>query len=173
MTTARDFPAELGGNKIDPQLYRRLNQLFEMVYRLQESVSQAPAVAQKAVTQQLQSIGLLGPLGQSLIGLSSSPDPQLQNLPTNNGTVTSINANGVNNVAVTGGPITSSGSLTITFSLTPAFTTVNVGAGGYLVSGTKVVGAQGAAVADATGVGDVVAQLNAWLARARAHGLIS
>jgi hypothetical protein len=43
----------------------------------------------------------------------------------------------------------------------------------YRVAGTKVIGAQGAAVADATGAGDVVAQLNALLARCRAHGLIA
>jgi hypothetical protein len=45
-----------------------------------------------------------------------------------------------------------------------------------LRGGTKVVGAQGAAVADATGAGDVVAQLNLLLARLRAatgHGLIA
>ena len=38
---------------------------------------------------------------------------------------------------------------------------------------TQVVGTQGAPVADATGAGDVVAQLNTLLARLRAHGLIS
>lgn len=43
----------------------------------------------------------------------------------------------------------------------------------YRVAGTQVVGARGAAVADATGAGDVVAQLNALLARIRAHGLIA
>lgn len=43
----------------------------------------------------------------------------------------------------------------------------------YKVDGTQVVGAQGAAVADATGVGDVVAQLNTLLARLRTHGLIA
>lgn len=41
------------------------------------------------------------------------------------------------------------------------------------VAGTKVLGAQGAAVADATGAGDVVAQLNTLLARLRTHGLIA
>lgn len=41
------------------------------------------------------------------------------------------------------------------------------------VNGTQVVAARGAAVADATGAGDVVAQLNAALARLRAHGLIA
>jgi hypothetical protein len=43
----------------------------------------------------------------------------------------------------------------------------------YLVNGAKVVGAQGAAVADATGAGDVVAQLNSLLAKLRTHGLIA
>lgn len=43
----------------------------------------------------------------------------------------------------------------------------------FQVGANQVVGAQGAAVADATGAGDVVAQLNALLARLRAHGLIA
>jgi hypothetical protein len=43
----------------------------------------------------------------------------------------------------------------------------------FKVAGTQVVGARGAAVADATGAGDVVAQLNALLARLRTHGLIA
>lgn len=44
---------------------------------------------------------------------------------------------------------------------------------GFQVEGVQVVGPQGAAVADATGVGDVVAQLNALLAELRTHGLIA
>lgn len=44
---------------------------------------------------------------------------------------------------------------------------------GLQVNGTKVIGAQGAAVTDATGAGDVVAQLNDLLARLRTHGLIA
>ena len=52
-------------------------------------------------------------------------------------------------------------------------TTNDITANAYYQAGTKVVGAQGAAVADATGAGDVVAQLNALLARLRAHGLIA
>ena len=40
-------------------------------------------------------------------------------------------------------------------------------------AGIKILGAQGAAVADATGAGDIVAQFNTFLARARAHGLIA
>ena len=48
--------------------------------------------------------------------------------------------------------------------------------GTYSVNGQRVVGARGSAVADATGAGDVVAQLNALLAELRAstgHGLIA
>ncbi|MDB4871958.1 MAG: hypothetical protein JWL97_2962 [Gemmatimonadales bacterium] len=41
------------------------------------------------------------------------------------------------------------------------------------VNGNAIIGDRGAAVADATGAGDVVAQLNALLARVRAHGLIA
>jgi parallel beta-helix repeat protein len=44
--------------------------------------------------------------------------------------------------------------------------------GVYKVADVQIIGAQGAAVADATGAGDVVAQLNALLARVRAHGII-
>lgn len=44
---------------------------------------------------------------------------------------------------------------------------------GVEVSGTKVVGAQGAAVADATDAASAITQLNALLARCRAHGLIA
>jgi hypothetical protein len=44
---------------------------------------------------------------------------------------------------------------------------------GYYTNGTKVVGAQGSAVADATDATDVITQLNALLARLRTHGLIA
>lgn len=44
---------------------------------------------------------------------------------------------------------------------------------GYRVGGTQVVGAQGAAVADATDAASAITQLNALLARCRAHGLIA
>jgi len=43
----------------------------------------------------------------------------------------------------------------------------------YRVDGVQVVGSQQAAVANATGAGDVVAQLNALLSRLRTHGLIA
>jgi len=43
----------------------------------------------------------------------------------------------------------------------------------YKVSGTQVVGAQGAAIADATDAASVILRLNDLLARCRAHGLIA
>lgn len=48
-----------------------------------------------------------------------------------------------------------------------------IAAGVYKVGTTQVVGAQGAAVADATDAATAITQLNALLARCRAHGLIS
>lgn len=50
---------------------------------------------------------------------------------------------------------------------------INILNGGLRVVGTKVVGAQGAAVADATDAATVITQLNALLARLRSHGLIA
>lgn len=47
------------------------------------------------------------------------------------------------------------------------------GGGNLLVEGTKVIGPQGAAVADATDAASAVVQLNTLLARLRAHGLIA
>jgi hypothetical protein len=44
---------------------------------------------------------------------------------------------------------------------------------GYKYGGTQVVGAQGAAIADATDAASAITQLNAALARLRAHGLIA
>lgn len=51
-------------------------------------------------------------------------------------------------------------------------TDVKIG-GVFKVAANQVVGAQGAAVADATDATTVITQLNALLARARAHGLIA
>jgi len=50
---------------------------------------------------------------------------------------------------------------------------IRLGPNGVKVSGTKVLGEQGAAVADATDAATAITQLNALLARCRAHGLIA
>ena len=83
---------------------------------------------------------------------------------------------------VVAGSTTFSLDLTVpSITLSPSFATIAPDTGGtlvdtpagYAVNDVQVVGAQGAAVADATGAGDVVAQLNALLARLRVHGLIA
>lgn len=58
------------------------------------------------------------------------------------------------------------------FANSPYLTAIGA-TGGLQVGANKVVSVQGAAVADATGAGDVVAQLNTLLSRLRAHGLIA
>jgi hypothetical protein len=60
------------------------------------------------------------------------------------------------------------------FVLKPSIGAVNIDTSdGLQVQGTKVVGAQGAAVADATDAASVIARLNDLLSRLRAHGLIA
>lgn len=69
------------------------------------------------------------------------------------------------------GNVNAVGNFNITGSLTISS---NFGvASGFKVAGTQVVGPQQAAVANATGAGDVVAQLNSLLAKLRTHGLIA
>jgi hypothetical protein len=148
--------------------------------QLQLLLDQAREAGRAEATQ------LLGAFGQPLVGDVSSADPLVTPI-TQGGTVTSINGAGGTNISVTGGPITGSGTLTISISATPTFTTVNATTQ-YNVAGTKVLGAQGAAVADVasadatdlptviTLANEIKAQFNTWLARARAatgHGLIS
>jgi hypothetical protein len=168
--TSGEFPFELGGGKIDPQLFKRLLEVFKRLHQLEQQQAQVPAVTK----QQLTDLGLLDILGQPVLGLTGS-DPQLSSLPVSpgTGTVTSVTGSGDSNITTTITSPTTTPNVGVSLSLTPTFTTVNVGVGGYKVSGTTVVGAQGAAVADATGAGDIVAQFNTWLARARAHGLIA
>ncbi len=119
-----NFPFELVGGKVDPQLYARLTQIFERLSQLeQRPVTIAPSSLDAAIRRQLELTGLLGPYGQNLLGLPSNPDPQLQNLPT--GTVTSVDA--ITDPSAAGflladnpNPIVGAG--TITFSISNAAT---------------------------------------------------
>lgn len=58
------------------------------------------------------------------------------------------------------------------FANSPYLTAIGA-SGGLQVGSNKVVGVQGAAVADATDAASAITQLNALLARCRAHGLIA
>jgi hypothetical protein len=172
---ARTFAPELIG-KVDPALVSVVNRLFEAVYKLQES--QSRLITPTAVKQQLIDLGLLNILGQPVLGLTGS-DPQLSSLPVSpgTGTVTNVTGSGDSNVTTTITNSTTTPNVGVTLSLTPTLTTVSVGVGGYKVSGTKVVGAQGAVVPDAAGGATIDAEartaINDLLARLRDHGLIA
>lgn len=82
-------------------------------------------------------------------------------------------------VAATGGAGVASfngrtGAVTLTEAdVEGALSGVAFGSGEVLVGGVKVLGAQGGAIADATGTADAVTRFNTLLARLRAHGLIA
>ena len=78
---------------------------------------------------------------------------------------TRSSASGNTNEIVMGYSAVGNGSNTVTIG--------NTSTTAWYMGATKLIGVQGAAVADATGAGDVVAQLNTLLARLRAHGLIA
>lgn len=176
MNRSNNFPFELNG-RVDPQLYQRLIQLFERVSVLEQRSPQTEQQVRGSVREELLAIGLIGAQGQPLIGLNTT-DPLLSQFAAapGTGTVTSINGAGGTNISVTGGPITSSGTLTVSISVTPTFTTVDASTS-YKIGGTKVVGAQGAVVADAAGGVTIDAEartaINTLLARLRTHGLIA
>ena len=91
--------------------------------------------------------------------------------------VLDMNGNAITNVGnlASNGNVTIAGTLAVTGALTATLitgTTINASSA-YQVAGTQVVTTQQAAVADATGAGDVVARLNDLLARVRTHGLIA
>ena len=74
-------------------------------------------------------------------------------------------ASGDTNEIVIGASAIGNGSNTATLG--------NTSVTGWYMGATKLIGVRGAAVADATGADDVVAQLNTLLARLRTHGLIA
>ena len=108
---------------------------------------------------------------QSVSALCSkmiSPTGQDVVIPNNSNIILSFNVDAQVLQILTG----SSASL---INFTPAISSsINLASGNvFKINGTQVVGAQGLAVADATNTTDVITQLNALLARCRAHGLIA
>lgn len=169
-----EYPVELAG-KIDPLLYRRLEQIFRVLSQLREFQRVAPVQTQRAVQRQLQ---LLGVLREPLVG-QEAQDPSLATAATVPGTITDLTASGGSNLTVTvtsSGPGNSNRNINIVLSATPSFTTVNV-SGHYEVGGTQVVGAQGAAIPDAAGGATIDvegrAATNAILAFLRTWGAIA
>ena len=78
---------------------------------------------------------------------------------------TRSSASGNTNETVIGASAVGNGSNTVTLG--------NTSVTGWYMGATKLIGVRGAAVANATGTGDIVAQFNTLLARLRSHGLIA
>ncbi len=152
--------------KVDRLVERAIDQLYAAVENLQMKPPTSDQPAAPIVQAGEPNPSLLGTFGTRLIGDSSPVDPEIQTLEPGGGTVSSVAVSGSSNISSAGGPITSSGTITISLVANPDVTSLKV-------AGTKVVGAQAAAVADATGALDVVAQLNDLLAKLRTHGLIA
>lgn len=163
--------------KVDRTVERAIDQLYEAIEDLRQKWSTKPVpVVQQADIQTAVNSALLGAYGQKLIGDSSTTDPQIETLQPGGGTVTSVAVAGSTNISVSGSPITGAGTVTVTLNLNPSVTTVDATTS-YKIAGTKVVGARGAAVPDATGGVTIDAEartaINDLLARLRTHGLIS
>lgn len=159
---------------------QRITQMLSDLASLKASSRNGNGALSPAALKQV--AGLIGARSQSVIGVDVS-DPSLPGQLAG-GTVTSFTivgdpSNGL--TVINGGPITTSGTINVTFG-----SSINV-ATSFKVATVKVVGAQGAAVADVaspdavdlasaiTLANETKAQLNAWLSRARAatgHGLI-
>lgn len=141
----RDYPAELR-SKVDPLLYRRLEQLYNLIYELQQYQREIPLRSQQIVKQQLQ---LLGVLREPLVG-QETPDPQLSTAATVPGALTDFTAEDSTNVTITVTNGNSTPHIKVQISDDPSFNSVNVTTA-YKVGGITVVGAQGAAITDPTG----------------------
>lgn len=107
--------------KVDESVRRTLVELDQRLDRFEQMLTTMKAVSGNGngggltAAQRADVVGLVGALGQGLIGENVS-DPTLQNLPTGNGTVTSVNgASGASGFALTG-TVTSAGSITFSIS---------------------------------------------------------
>lgn len=169
-----EYPVELAG-KVDPQLFRRLQQIYQKLQELSLFQREVPVATQRVVRQQLQ---LLGVLREPLVG-QETPDPNLSTAATVPGTVTDLTGtSGSGNITVTvtsTGPGNSGKNVEVSISDNPTFSTVDV-TGHYEVDGVQVVADQQAAIPDAAGGVTVDAEaraaINALLAAVRTHGLI-
>lgn len=134
-------PTELR-SELSPRAMRRLEEIVSAINQLSERLERLPLTLPVASQQQVTEAvkGLLGIFGQPILGDPSAIDPLLTQIGTQPGAVSSIAVTngGDANVNITGSPVTSSGTITVSLSATPSFTTVNVTTQ-YNVGGTKVV----------------------------------
>jgi hypothetical protein len=108
----KNFRPNLVG-KVHPEVERYIRRLQDEIEELRLKVERMPkggsgsgggAAAELA--------GLVGVLAQPELR-SGATDPELESVSTQEGTVTSVNITAGTGIAATGGPITSSGSITV------------------------------------------------------------
>lgn len=165
--------------ELSPTVMRRLEEIVAAVNQLEQRLAQRVTPVEVTPQQVTEAVrGLIGIYGQRILGDDSAADPQLTEVGTTPGSVSSIAVTngGDTNVNIAGSPITSSGTITVSLTANPAFVTVDVTTQ-YNVAGTKVIGAQGALVADAAGGATIDTQartaINTLLSRLRTHGIIA
>lgn len=160
--------------ELSPAVMRRLEEIVAAVNRLEQSMMQMPAVAPQVTPQQVTEAvrGLIGIYGQSILGDNSAADPELTEVGTSPGSVSSVGLAVPTQFSVAGSPVTGTGTLTISWNTQIANTVLAGPTGGaaavptfraldsadfpatlniateYQIASTKVVGARGAAVAD-------------------------
>jgi hypothetical protein len=104
----------------DPRFKGILEQIYGAIDDLQKQIATRPSlspaeiasISQKAANQ---AAGLLGAFAQPVLGQNVS-DPALQGVPTGNGTVTSVALAVPAQLGISGSPITSTGTITISWA---------------------------------------------------------
>lgn len=110
--------------ELSPAVMRRLEEIVAAVNRLEQSLMQMPAVAPQVTPQQVTEAvrGLIGIYGQSILGDNSAADPELTEVGTSPGSVSSVGLAVPTQFSVAGSPVTGTGTLTISWNTQTANT---------------------------------------------------
>jgi hypothetical protein len=118
---------------VEQTLDRIVQFLGTLAERLEASEGEGRAAAAEFRQQTADLAGLIGARGQTLIG-ETSADPLLNQIPTGNGSVTSVAVSGgTTGLTTTGGPVTTSGTITMSGTLALA----NGGTGATTAAGAR------------------------------------
>jgi hypothetical protein len=108
----------------DAEMRRVVNKIYDLLAEIVLAVNARPAITQ-VERQQIarDTAGLLGAFAQPLIGAPS--DPLLDSVRTGDA-VTSVDISASGNLSASGGPVTTTGTLNVVLTDTPAFDTVEI-----------------------------------------------